>query len=105
MYIEIKFRHGGVRLFREKGTFYYAQGQRGWRHFSRNFREVMDICPIDYVKRVRIEEAKRRLIRGGCPIAEAAREVGFENVSYFHRVFKQSEGISPAAYHRKVMEK
>ena len=75
------------------------------RHFSRKFREVMDICPIDYVKRERIEEAKRRLRRGGCPIADVASEAGFENVSYFHRVFKQLEGISPGAYRRKVMEK
>ncbi len=74
------------------------------RHFSRKFREVMGICPMDYVKRVRIEEARRRLRRSGYSIAEAAREVGYENVSYFQRVFKQLEGISPGAYRKKMMK-
>ncbi|MCD6334438.1 MAG: helix-turn-helix transcriptional regulator [Candidatus Latescibacteria bacterium] len=71
------------------------------RHFFRKFREVMDICPIDYVKRVRIEEAKRRLIRSGCSIADVASGAGFKEVSYFHRVFKEVEGISPGAYRKK----
>ena len=101
LYIEIKFRHGGVRFFRGEGTFYYAQGQRGWRHFSRMFREVMGTSAIDYVKRLRIEEAKRRLIRSGCSVADVASEVGFENIPYFHRVFKEVEGISPRAYRKK----
>ncbi len=75
------------------------------RHFSGKFREAMGTSPMAYVKRVRIEEANRRLIRSGCSIAESALEVGFSDVSYFHRVFKQLEGIPPAAYHKKVMGK
>ena len=73
------------------------------RHFSGKFREAMGTSAMNYVNRVRIEEAKRRLIRSGCSVAEAASEAGFREVSYFHRVFKQLEGISPAAYCRKVM--
>ena len=74
------------------------------RHLSGKFREAMGTSAMAYVNRLRIEEAKRKLIRGGCSIAEAAREAGFENISYFHRVFKQLEGISPGAYCGKMMK-
>lgn len=75
------------------------------RHFSRMFRKVMRACPLEYVNRVRIGEAKRRLRQGGCSIAEVGQEVGFESAAYFHRVFKELEGMSPGAYREKVMRK
>ena len=73
------------------------------RHFSGKFREAMGTSPMDYVKRVRIGEAKRRLMQSGCSIAEAALEAGFMDVSYFHRVFKHLEGIPPAAYYKRMV--
>ena len=45
----------------------------------------------------RLIEAKR-LIDGGCPLEEVARQVGFRDYSGFYRAFRQEYGISPRQY-------
>jgi len=71
------------------------------RHFSRIFRKVMGVSPSEYVNKIRIDQAKRRL-RQSRSIAEVALEAGFQNVSYFYRMFKRFEEISPGVYRRKA---
>jgi len=73
------------------------------RHFSRMFRKLMGLCPVEYVNRVRIEAAKCKLKQNGLSIAEVGLTGGFQSISYFHRVFKRLEGISPGVYRREVM--
>ena len=47
-----------------------------------------------------IEKAKE-LMLSGYKIYEAAQMVGFDDVSYFSRVFKKYEGCSPREYEKK----
>lgn len=55
---------------------------------------------FDTINKMRIEKAKE-LMQQGHKIYEAAQMVGFEDVSYFSRVFKKYEGCSPREYERK----
>ncbi|WP_342088706.1 helix-turn-helix domain-containing protein [Dyadobacter sp. OTU695] len=45
-----------------------------------------------------IGEAKNRLIAGDKSVSEIAYSLGFENMSYFSRLFKKETGLSPTHY-------
>jgi len=50
------------------------------------------------LNRIRIEKSKELMTRNGFSIADICYEVGYADQSYFARVFKQYEGITPYHY-------
>lgn len=56
---------------------------------------------IEYLNRVRIEEASKLLIQGTVTISEISAMVGYSDHSYFCKVFKKMKGLSPSQYRRK----
>jgi len=71
------------------------------RTFKRRFTEATGLAPIDYVQRLRIEYAKRRLERTEAPADEISWQVGYEDGAYFRRLFKRTTGMTPGAYRRR----
>ncbi|MER2509109.1 MAG: helix-turn-helix domain-containing protein [Amaricoccus sp.] len=71
------------------------------RGFSRRFRGATGHAPLDYVQRLRVEHAKRRLERTGDAIEEIAWRVGYEDPSAFRRLFQRLAGVSPGQYRRQ----
>jgi len=45
-----------------------------------------------------INEAKNRLLTDSKTVSEIAYELGFENMSYFSKLFKRETGFSPSSY-------
>jgi transcriptional regulator GlxA family with amidase domain len=68
------------------------------RSFMRRFREATGLTPLDYVHALRLEEAKQMLETGDLPIEAIANEVGYEDSSFFGRLFRRKVGITPAQY-------
>lgn len=64
-------------------------------HMTRTFRMIVGISPLEYVHRLRLEEAYRLLSDTSMNVSEAASEVGFEDANYFSRLFRKKMGISP----------
>jgi transcriptional regulator GlxA family with amidase domain len=71
------------------------------RSFKRRFRSATGHAPIDYVQRLRVEEAKRRLERTQAPVDEISWQVGYEDPAFFRRLFKRITGVTAGAYRRK----
>ena len=71
------------------------------RSFKRRFKSATGLPPIEYVQRLRVEEAKRRLERTAAPIDEIGWNVGYEDPAFFRRLFKRTTGITAGAYRRK----
>jgi transcriptional regulator GlxA family with amidase domain len=71
------------------------------RTFKRRFKIATGLAPIDYVQRLRVEEAKRRLERTTAPVDEIGWKVGYEDSAFFRRLFKRTTGITAGAYRRK----
>ena len=67
-------------------------------HLSEKFRQITGVNFVDYVNRLRIEQACARLGNEGARISEIAFDVGFQSLSQFNRVFKQISGKSPTEY-------
>ncbi len=71
------------------------------RTFERRFKRATGYSPIDYVQRLRVEEARRRLERTDTAIDEIGWEVGYEDAAAFRRLFKRVTRLTPGAYRRK----
>ncbi|WP_319526461.1 helix-turn-helix domain-containing protein [uncultured Desulfosarcina sp.] len=64
-------------------------------HFSRLFKQHMGLSFKQYLNRQRIEAAKSLIATSGYNITEASFAVGFNDASYFSRVFREIEGGPP----------
>lgn len=69
--------------------------------FCHAFKEVMNIPPIAYVIRYRVLQSCTLLTETDRKIADIARSVGFNNISYFNREFIKAIGCSPSKYRRE----
>jgi len=55
------------------------------RTFKRRFTEATGFAPIDYVQRLRVEDAKRRFERTDAPADEISWQVGYEDAAFSPR--------------------
>lgn len=68
------------------------------RYFCRFFREYTGRTCFDYMNFMKMEKAALMLRESGCTVSEASYAVGFEDASYFTRLFRRYMGQSPSAY-------
>ena len=62
------------------------------------FKKVTDANFREYLNRVRINEARRLLLYTDIPIVEISTICGFNDQSYFTKVFKKRTGMTPKQY-------
>lgn len=67
-------------------------------HFIRTFKRTMGTSPIDWLRRERINQAKRRLVETNEPIKEIARQCGYRDPYFFSKDFKKLTGLPPSNY-------
>ena len=71
-------------------------------HFSHLMRERAGTTFTQLLLRIRLDHARRLLARGHLPVADIAAACGFNEQSYFTRVFKRAFNDTPADYRRRV---
>ena len=67
-------------------------------YLSRIFKEETGDSFTTYVNKVRIEKSKLMLLDKSIPLVDVANLAGFEDQSYFTKVFKNLVGISPKRF-------
>ncbi len=72
-------------------------------NFHRVFKNEMGISPIDFINNERIKLAASLLHDPKKKIKEICMECGFNNLSYFVRLFKKKKNISPRTYQLKIL--
>ena len=70
-------------------------------HFMKYFKKVMGTSFTDYLNEYRLSMASRLLLSSSDNILEIAAECGYDNLSYFNRLFKKKYGVTPSAYRNK----
>ncbi len=70
-------------------------------YFTREFRRITGYSFVDYQKNVRCERARELLLASNESIREVGQMFGFENQSYFSRIFKEYSGVTPSEYRKK----
>jgi len=71
------------------------------RSFQRRFVQATGLSPLDYVHTMRLEEAKQMLEAGDLAVEDIACEVGYQDASFFTRLFRRKVGLTPSQYRRR----
>ncbi len=71
-------------------------------HFSRIFKSKTGFTFKDYINAKRIQRAKYLMENEDMNITEAAFAVGYNDLSYFSRLFQKREGLPPSKYKNLV---
>jgi AraC-like DNA-binding protein len=66
-------------------------------YLCRIFKKYTGCTMTKYIISKRIDYVKN-LLKQNCTISEACEQAGFNNYSYFYKVFKKSTGVSPTEY-------
>lgn len=69
-------------------------------HFSRLFKSYMRKTPIEYINGLRLRRAAALLREPGVSVSKAAMECGFENFSYFSKMFRAMYRCTPTEYRK-----
>ncbi|WP_176473287.1 helix-turn-helix transcriptional regulator [Niallia circulans] len=67
-------------------------------HFSRLFQSIMQITPMNFLTRIRLNKAIELMKQQDLTIEEIALRVGYSNGNYFTKVFRSIIGVSPGKY-------
>jgi transcriptional regulator GlxA family with amidase domain len=71
------------------------------RSFNRRFQAATGMSPMEYVLTLRLEEAKQMLEAGDEPVEAVALALGYEDASFFSRLFRRKVGLTPAQYRKR----
>ncbi len=71
-------------------------------YFSRLFKQEKGFNFVDFLTKVRIEKAKQMLQNPDLTAVRIAAEVGYQDASYFSRVFRQTMGMTPNQYRNEI---
>jgi len=66
----------------------------------KNFHEEFGCSVSEFINRKRIENAKLLLKKSELSVEDISQRLGYSNASYFSKMFKKCEGISPLKYRK-----
>ena len=72
------------------------------KYFCKVFKSMTNHSPMEYVNVYRIEQASYRIKKEETSIIEIAMACGFNDFSYFIKIFKKYRGITPLQYRKQV---
>lgn len=76
-------------------------GNMSPRNMIRRFEQATGNSPLEYLQRFRIENAKKMLESRNDGIEQIALKCGYEDISFFRKVFKRHVGMTPRDYKDK----
>jgi len=71
-------------------------------YLTRLFKKSTGASLIEYVTETRIKKSIILLNESNLPISTVASEVGYDNLTYFSKLFKKHVGITPSDYRRQM---
>lgn len=75
-----------------------AKAHMSARTLTRCFKDSFAMSPMNYVIDVRLRRAEQMLSGTDSRVKDVAPKVGFEDASYFARIFRKRTGLEPSAY-------
>lgn len=85
-------------VFRKGSAGFVAAAGRSHEHVCRTCKAVTGFTPSEYINRIRIEHAAQLIRSSELSVYDVIESCGFENVSYFYRLFLRQMGGTPKAH-------
>ncbi|MDF2568371.1 MAG: hypothetical protein K0R90_1827 [Oscillospiraceae bacterium] len=85
--------HKDIKLNNLNTIFSYSND-----YLTKIFKEEYGITPSQYIKKLRIKNAKELLTHTEKTIGEISESIGYHDETVFFRAFKQQTGMSPGAF-------
>ncbi len=79
-----------------------ASAKMSVSHFSRLFKDEFGESPKHYLIRQRMERAKMLLTESDASGQDIARQLGYDNIYFFYRQFKQHTGLTTSAFRNEA---
>lgn len=73
-------------------------------HFLRLFRDAFGATPHEYLTRVRLDQAKQRLVNEQGSVTDVCFDVGFQSLGSFSTLFAERIGCPPGAWRRRYWQ-
>ena len=83
-------------------TFYADKLNITLKHLNRICKTILNSTVTEMISKRVILESKRMLVNDNKTISEIANALGYENYSYFSKVFKKNTGITPREFKIQV---
>ncbi|WP_179298833.1 helix-turn-helix transcriptional regulator [Evansella halocellulosilytica] len=94
-YIEANFQDSNFTIKSMANALLYHPD-----YITRAMKKVTGMTPIQHLHHYRLMIAKQKLVNENVDLVTVSNETGFKDVSYFSRLFKQKEGITPGEFRR-----
>ncbi len=91
-----EFLYSDISVSELATAFNYSE-----KYIGKLFKAHMGMSVREYVCKKRLEHGAKLLKNGPKTVTEIALSCGFNNVSYFNRMFKQTFGMTPSEYRKK----
>lgn len=72
-------------------------------YFGIAFKKSTGISFVDYLSNIRVNKAKEILTSLSCSIKDVAMRVGYDDYTYFCKVFKKNTGCTPLEYRKQIL--
>lgn len=92
-YIDMNFYDGRISVSALAGSIGVSEV-----YFRKEFKKSFGATPTDYIKKVRIDNAKALLSTAMYSVSRVAAMCGFDSISYFSYEFKRITGQTPGGY-------
>jgi len=73
------------------------------QNLCKKFKRITGVQFVDYVSNVKIKKAKSILMNSNVRVKDIAVQLGFNDYTYFCKVFKKSENMSPLQFRAKFI--
>ena len=67
-------------------------------HFGRLFKQTSGLSPYQFILQLKIERAKKMILRNHGPIGDIAHQLNFADQSHFSNAFRKATGVSPREF-------
>lgn len=94
---EYVFKHYSKDLTLGEVAWHVGKGEE---HLARVFKRETGQSVFDYVREMRVNQAKTFLLNPAMSLTQIAERCGFHSLSFFSRTFRQQAGMSPSQYRK-----